>query len=400
MTRRLREPDLETERLLSEALQAKTANVHGRPDSLAELRRSTRAGKAFRSPRPRRLPPAVGLIAATAAVVLIVAGVNWARASYHPRTTPPASPSHTEAPLQKTGFGYSPAAYFPAVRSDGQPVIVRISDGKLMRILPRGGVNGHTWAPISPMVLSPDGNLLYGVGRNLQEDGKPYPKGWGTQHVVVIDLRTNQFTSLATRDGAIVGMSLSADGTTLAYSLRDSTDGLPDRDVIYVHDLVHDKDRHFALEAGQRVVEMTLSRDGSQLAINPGGNSSTLRIMSTTSGLFMPAQQAPPTAGCAQPTFGPIQWTNSSLYAVRYCVSRAGEATEDIVAVGGHAPFSTRVVALVLDATKSSALQVCDSELGPTFFIDQSHGDVRVVTTLGSNWPQTFPGLRLSGPGT
>ncbi len=288
MSQHLNERDGDLERLLSEALNARTAGEFGRPDSsLADLRRALHRKS---SPRRRRVSSALGVVATAAAVLLIVLGVSWLGRSYHSTTTPTA-PSRPSAPLQKTGFGYSPADYFPAVRSDGQPVIVRVFDGRMMRILPRGRVNATTWAPISPMILSPDGNKVYGASRQLQDDGEPYPAGYGVNHVVVIDLRTNQFDSLATRDGRIYGLTLSADGTTFAYALEGGQDGSSDRDVIYVHDLVHDKDRHFLLAAGQRTVIMALSPDGSQLAVNVNSDSPAVHVMSTTSGVVQPPQQ-------------------------------------------------------------------------------------------------------------
>ena len=246
------ESDEETGRLLTEALHARTAHVVGRPDSLAELRRAYR-GKSSRQtrrlPQTRRLFSFVSAVATASAVLLVVVGIYWLGHNYSPASAP-TRPTHSSVPLKTTGSGYPPTDYYPAVRSDGQPVIVRVTDGQLMRVLPRARVYLRHWAPISPMILSPDGNRLYGVGRDLQANGKPYPAGYGVDHVVSIDLRTNQFTSFATRGERITGLTLSADGTTFAYALRGSQDGQPDRDVIYVHDLVHDTDRHFLLAAG------------------------------------------------------------------------------------------------------------------------------------------------------
>jgi WD40-like Beta Propeller Repeat len=402
MSQHLHEPGDDTERLLAEALHARTADVFGRHDSLADLRRAyhrKNSRQTLRFPRMPRLSSAIGIIATAAAVLLMVVGVNWIGHSYNPATTP-THPSHTSAPLKNTGFGYSPADYYPAVNSDGQPVIVGVSDGRQMRILPRGSVSIGRWAPISPMVLSPDGNRVYGVGRQLQDDGKPEPDGVGADHVVYTDLRTNQFTSLATRAERITGMTLSADGTTFAYSLRGSQDGEPDRDVIYVHDLVHDTDRHFLLAAGQRAVIMALSPDGSKLAIKVTGDSPAVQVMSTTSGLIQPPQELLGAAGCQRSSFGPLQWTPSGLYAVRYC-GFTTRRIETIVRLSDD-PHQPATVLATTSPGLSTALLVCDSPTGLVFFTDQSQGSGHVVTRLATNGQKPIPvgDIRLSGPGT
>jgi hypothetical protein len=400
MSQQTYESDEDTGRRLAEALHARTAGVVGRPDSLAELRRAYRgetSKRTVRLPRVRRLSAVIGIVATAAAVLLVVVGVNWIGHNYSPTT--PTRPTHSNAPLKKTGSGYSPADYFPAVRSDGQPVIVRASDGELMRVLPRGRVNASSWAPISPMVLSPDGNHLYGVGRELQNDGKPYPANWNVDHVLSIDLRTNEFTSLATRGERITGFTLSADGTTFAYSLRGSQDGQPDRDVIYVHDLVHDTDRHFALAAGQRTVIMALSPDGSKLAINVNSNSAAVQVMSTTSGLSQPPQQLLG-AGCEGSGFGPVQWTTSGLYAVQTCSQADESRTQNVVRLNDD-PNQSGVVVGLMTSASTTALLVRDSRAGFTIFADQGPG--HVVTKLATavvDKPVAVPGVHLSGPGT
>lgn len=398
MSQHLNERDGDFERLLSEALNARTAGEFGRPDSsLADLRRALRRES---SPRRHRVSSALGVLATAAAVLLIVLGVSWLGRSYHSTTTPTA-PSRPSAPLQKTGFGYSPADYFPAVRSDGQPVIVRVSDGRQMRILPRGRVNATKWAPISPMILSPDGNKVYGVGRQLQDDGKPYPAGYGVEHVVAIDLRTNQFTSLATRDGRINGLTLSADGTTFAYALEGGQDGRPDRSVIYVHDLVHDTDRHFLLAAGQHVYILALSPDGSELAINAPVTAPAVRIMSTTSGLIQPPQQVLGAASCAMATFGPVQWTPSGLYAVRYCGSAGAQQTGTVVRLSSD-PHQAPTVLATAPSNAIVALLIRDSAAGLGIYVQQmttSHYGVTKLSTTGRA-PVSLADIRLSGPGT
>ena len=398
------ETDEETGRLLAEALHARTADIFGRPDSLADLRRAYRGEKlqqVSRPPRVRRLS-AIGVVAAAAAVLLVVVGINWIGHRYNPVQTPPAHPSPSNAPLKRNGSGYSPADYYPAVNSSGLPVIVRVSDGRQMRELPRGRVNANRWAPLSPMVLSPDGNRLYGVGRELQENGEPYPDGYGVDHVLVIDLRTNQFTSLATRAELITGMSLSADGSTLAYALRGSQDGQPDRDVIYVHDLVHDADRHFLLAAGQRTVIMALSPDGSKLAINVNGDSAAVKVISTKSGLTQPPQQTLGAAGCQTSAFGPLQWTPSGLYAVQRCSQTNESRPWNVVRLSQDPNKAGTVVAPSTSRLASTALLIRDTRAGLAVFTDQSQGQNHVVTRLatkGAN-PRVMPGIELSGPGT
>ena len=392
--------DEETGRLLAEALRARTADVAGRSDSLTDLRRAYRGDNARRigwRPRMRRLSSVMGVVATAAAVLLVVVGINWIRQTYTPATTPPA---HKSLPLPTTGFGYSPADFYPAVASDGQPVIVRVSDGQQMRELPRGRVNATSWAPLSPMVLSPDGNRVYGIGRDLQDNGKPYSNNEGADHVVYIDLRTNQFTSLATRGERMTGFTLSADGTTFAYSLRGSQDGRADRDVIYVHDLVHDTDRHFLLAAGQRTVIMALSPDGSELAINVNSNSAAVQVLSTTSGLTQPPQQLLGAAGCENPAFGPVQWTQSGLYAARSCGAAGTSRVESVVRIGGE-PNQAPTVVSIKSANPISAMLVRDSRVGLEVFTRSGAGFVVTkLATADVDRSVLLHGIQLSGPGT
>jgi hypothetical protein len=402
MNRRTYEPDDETGQLLAHALQARTADIHGRPDSLADLRRAYRrenSRRTSRSPRQRRLSSVVGIIATAAAVLLVVVGINWIGRDYKPATTP-TRPTHSSAPLKKTGFGYSPADYYPAVRSDGLPVIVRVSDGQQMRELPRGRENTKTWAPLSPMILSPDGNQVYGVGRDLQENGQPYTEIENADHVLSIDLRTNQFTSLATRQERIVGLALSADGTTFAYSQRGGQDGQPDRDVIYVHNLVHDTDRHFLLAKGQRTVIMALSPDGSQLAINVNSNSAAVQVMSTTSGIAQPPQQLLGATGCDNPSFGPVQWTQTGLYAVRYCGAVGAGQTGSVIRLGTE-PDQAATVKSIAFTGRTAALLVCDSRLDFSIFT-RSGADFVVIklATAVVDRSVLLHGIQLAGPGT
>jgi hypothetical protein len=256
------------------------------------------------------------------------------------------------------------------------------------------------------MILSPDGNKVYGVGRELQENGKPYPAGWGVDHVLVIDLRTNQITSLATRGERITGLTLSADGTTFAYALRGSQDGQPDRDVIYVHDLVHDKDRHFMLAAGQRTIIMALSPDGSQLAINAQSNSPAVQVMSTTSGLTQPPQQRRGAAGCQDAYFGPVQWTRSGLYAALNCGSPTGQQPESIVGLSNDPDQPAPVVATTSPGF-SMQLVICDSPTGDspsglTIYDHQLGFSEYGVSKLATDGQPagSLPDIRLSGPGT
>ena len=403
MSRHLSSEDHELGRRLGAALQARTTNEIGRPDSLRRILQAHQPATARPSSRPtrwRRLGPSLGIAISMAAILAIVLVVHALATPAGP-TTPPARPQPSIQPLPNAGAGYAPSAYYPAVRSDGQPVIVRGSDDQPVRILPRGQVSPGRYAPISPMVLSPDGNRLYGIGRNLRDDGSRYPPDAheGSEHVVYIDLATNQFTSLATRDGLMAGFSLSADGTTFAYALRGGQDGLPDRDVIYIHDIVRDSDRHFRLNPGQRAVVMALSPDGSQLAITPANDPTDVVLMSTLYDDAIPGQQTVDAAACPDVEYGPIQWTTAGLYAVRTCHQASSGATSSVIRWTAP-PSSASTVVISLRAAPT-ALRVQDTADGPVVYTgQQASGYEYTRESADESKPAIIHGFRLSGPDT
>ncbi len=386
---------------LRDALEARTARELGRPDSLRHIMQAGQPSRAGTPPKRtrnrRRLVPSLAVVMSVSAILAVVLVVHALATPTRP-ATPPAHPQPSIQPLRNSGSGYVPSRFYPAVRADGQPVIIRSADDQPVRILPRGRLSPGRYAPISPMTLSPDGNRLYGVGRDLQADGSRYPDGYGSEHVVYIDLKTNQFTSMATRDGLIAGFALSADGDTFAYALRGGQDGRPDRDVIYIHDIGRDRDRHFQLEPGQRTVAMALSPDGSQLAITPSNRPTDVRVISTLSADDVPGQQAFGGDACSDPTFGPLQWTATGLYTIRTCHPTDGMPTTAVIRWA--TPLNGAYTIAVGLRTEPATLVVQDAANGPVFFTGRETDDKYNRDATGNQASGTIPGFRLSGPNT
>lgn len=317
--------------LLSTALQARTENVYGAPDSLSRLRaelqrpdtaprRAPRRRSVEREPR-RALKPLLSGLAVVIAIAAVIAGINLAR----PDST--KGLANRPATLSTTGSNYRPGAYYPAITATGQPVIVRASDDKPVRLLPSAkraeGYDDALWS----MVLSPDGTRVYGVYEQVGADGEGLPFSVAAQHVAYIDLATNRIITVASRDGVITGMSLSADGSTIAYALAASPELPRNRYAVYVHNLRNDSDRHFLLAPGQTPVPMALSPDGSRLAFRSNADASSVWLVSTTTGASVPGPLRLPNGDCGNPSYRNVQWTRSGLYAVQICAPDGGTIT-------------------------------------------------------------------------
>lgn len=377
----------EVERRIADALAARTENVYGDPSSLRELQR--------RLPT-RRLFPHGPMLAAAAAVVLIVAGATYLGATV--RSAGRASPAATPGRVAGEGTGYRPTDHFVAVTADGRPVIVRADTGLVVRTLPK---------TLEGTVISPDGNRVYGWWSSpgpKQVDGVPV----ATEHVSYIDLADNSVIVVATKPGTVTGLSLSSDGGTIAYALLDP--GAPERTTIFVHDLRRDRDWAYRLPVDRQVIPMSLSPDGSRLALTQTHTKDVLFIADVANPRAVVDADPVPAALAARPVpvltcprgmYDNPQWTGVGLFAVRQC-PKAARTEFSVVRLD---PDTGRELAVVstLPTEGVTAMLVLTHAGRPGFLVEGGAAGVQpavyVLDPGSGTVPRRLRGLNgLSGP--
>lgn len=296
-------PDLE--RRIRDALAARTQHVYGNPDSLRDLQRRLPPRRRF-SHRP--------MLTTAAAVVLIVFGAAYVGGTL--RSPHQASPATSSGRVAADGTGYLPTDHFVArTLADERPVIVRADNGTLVRALPK---------TLGGSVLSPDGNRVYGVWHDPKES---IGTSIATEHVGYINLANNHVIVVASKAGTVTGLSLSADGGTIAYALLDHS-VTPERTTIFLHDLRRDRDWSYRLPVDRQVIPMSLSPDGSRLALTETHTRDALFIAEVSNPRAVadadpaPAELAArsiPALSCPGGSYYTPQWTSAGLFASRQC---------------------------------------------------------------------------------
>jgi len=374
-------PDIE--RRIADALAAQTQHVYGDPASLRELQR--------RLPTRRRFSPGP-MLAAAAAVVLIVAGATYLRGTL--RTARQAVPA-TGGPgrVAAEGTGYRPTDRFVAVTADGRSVIVWTETGRVVRTLPK---------TLGGAVLSPDGTRVYG----WWHDPKEFTGA--TEHVAYIDLADNHVIVVASKAGTVTGLSLSADGGTLAYALLDRSVA-PERTTIFVHDLRRDRDWAYRVPVDRQVIPMSLSPDGSRLALTETHTKDVLFIAAVSNPhAVVDARPTPkdlnarpvPALTCARGMYYNPRWTTLGLFAVRQC-DRSARTDFSIVRLDPDTGRELTVVVRALSVGAVSDMRVVAREGRAAFLVEGDfHGQpaVYVVDPGRATGPWRLPGLNsLSG---
>lgn len=374
----------EVERRIADALVARTQHVYGDAASLRELQRRLPARRRFGSGP---------MLAAAAAVVLIVAGAAYVGDAL--RTDDQPSPAAPAGRAPAEGTGYRPTNHFVAVTRAGRSVIVR-ADGTVVRMLPK---------TLGGAVLSPDGNRVYGVWRSpgpKEINGTPVR----TEHVSYIRLADNHVIVVATKPGTVTGLSLSADGGTIAYALLDRS-VTPERTTIFVHDLNRDRDWAYRVPEGRQVIPMSLSPDGSRLAFTQTHTKDVLFIARVANPrAVVDADPTPrdlnarpvPALTCPRGMYYNPQWTTLGLFAVRQC-DQSSRTEFSIVRLD---PDAGRELTVVVRALPAGVSQMHALALGgrPTFLVDGEFRGQPAVYVVGRTTSQRrLPGLNsLSGP--
>lgn len=90
---------------------------------------------------------------------------------------------------------------------------------------------------------------MYGVWHDRESIGTSV----ASKHVSYIDLADNHVIVVASKPGTVTGLSLSADGGTIAYALLDRSVA-PERTTIFVHDLRRDRDWAHRVPVDRQVI--------------------------------------------------------------------------------------------------------------------------------------------------
>jgi hypothetical protein len=317
-----------TEQLLQDALRALTDGIEPDPGS-----RSRIAAQLTRPVRPSRVAPA---LATAAAVVTLVGAVAYATndvgvhsgqsqigasaANGVPLAAVPLD-ARTDVPAYRRGSG----------SSQPELVYVRATTGDVVARVPAVGGDG----PSTP-VLSPDGRRLYTVWNHGRTLG-------------YLDVLTGRRQRLLSRPGQMVGVTISADGTTLAYEWVPTVNGDLSHAVVVVRDLTTGAERLVSgVHAGPQALPLALSPDGLTLALVPtDAFPRRLLLVRVTTG--MKAATAVPGAPCddARWTANADQprWTSAGLYVVQHCGPiGSSAATSDVVRVDVAAARAERVL--------------------------------------------------------
>jgi hypothetical protein len=320
-----------TEQLLEDALRALTQGIEADLGS-----RSRIAAQLTKPVRPSRLAPA---LATAAAVVTLVAAVAYATSDVgaHSGESQFGASAGDSVPLAAAPLEARtdvPAYRRPTGGGEPELVYVRATTGEVVARVPAVGGDGATYP-----VLSPDGRRLYMV----------WNRG-GT--LGYLDVLTGRRQQLLSRPGQMVGVTISADGTTLAYEWVPTVNGDLSHAAVVVRDLTTGAERLVSLvsgvHAGPQALPLALSPDGSTLAMVPT-DAFPRRLLLVRVATGTDAATAVPGAPCDDPRWTAYadqpRWTSAGLYFAQHCVPNGGSAaTSDLVRVDVAAARAERVL--------------------------------------------------------
>jgi hypothetical protein len=265
--------DLLRERLASYAEHGEEA---ARPPEPAVIRRRARRLHGRRT----LVVAAVALVAVAGLQAIRGAGIREVPVV---RPVPPApGPTPARAPLPSS---------FVADSARGL-VVVATATGKVLRVLapprPPDTSLGTLGSPYDP-VVSGDRSTVYYGGDCTGHRGAIYRR----------PVAGGPATKVA--DGSGIALTLSADGSRLAWVDQRCFDGTQER--VTVRDLERGTQRHWPIPAGVGVSGLTLSPDGGRLAaavVVSGQPAMQLRLLDLSSGdsVLDGRVLAPPDAGC------------------------------------------------------------------------------------------------------
>lgn len=334
----------DVEHLLREALTARTAHVQGRPSSLNELR------AAVRAPR-RRVAPAAAALAVAASVVGLALGATVLGDTLSRTSGDLAAPRLSAAPF--------PADRHYLATAEGNIVIVRAADGAVVGQLPPDRAGDPLQAP----VLALDGSRVYAVWEKTRKLG-------------YFDLRSEELVVLDSRDSGLYGVTVSADGSTIAYQ-HSPVIGQREPGTVIVRNV--SSGRVVELEAapgGPQVLGLALSPDGSTLAVVPTDvQVRPLLLVDATDPQGFSSARTVNGAECGNGRADQPRWTSRGLYVYRACVDGNGMTSSSAVlkvnAETGTStllqelPTSSTLLYTVVDSPAATVLIAADFTYGP-----------------------------------
>jgi hypothetical protein len=355
-----------TEQRLHDALTARTEHVAGDPRSLAALR--ARLSPPTRQ-RRRRAVPVLAAAPATVGVVVAAGAVTQQG---------PAGESNEVAAPALSGAPWPADRHVVAV-ADGANVVVEVPSGRIVATLP-SPEDGH----LHGAVLSPDGTRVYG--------------SWGSDpgHVGYLDVVNGRFVSLDSRAGALTGVTVSADGGTLAYEWYDASLGARESSSSIVVRRLDGTDPVVIgkAPAGPQVLPLALSPDGSRLAVVPTNNnheSRTMLLQDVSPGARVQMVESTCPDGLGR--YDSPRWTQSGLFAHERCGAN-DVAVPDTAFLVKIDPATGRSRALhQLAWSGITRLAVVDGSAGLRFVASDetvpADGSVRLLDP-GSGWSSTL----------
>jgi hypothetical protein len=288
-----------TEKLLQEALRALTDPIIGDPASRSRL--AAELGR----PTFHRTWPLVATAASVAGVAvassLLLSG-SGASSPQAPRPLSSAGTTLAAAPPVST-TPLTPTTDFPAYRGD-DIVFVRAATGRVV-----GTLEGTAHTLFDP-ILSPDGKTVYIVGNEAKD-------------LLGIDVATGQHQVLSHHAGQIGGVTVSADGSTLAYEWIPNRNGDLTNISVVLRDLKTGAERLLPnAPGGPQYLSMALSPDGSQLAVATTSQPAHSLVIVPTDAGFSQGRTLTK-AACSTGPIGTVdqpRWTPTALYVVQHCI--------------------------------------------------------------------------------
>jgi hypothetical protein len=349
-----------TENVLEGALRAYTAPIAPDPMSRAAI-----AGRLTEPPRVRRRLP---LLAAAAAVVGVVVAVSALVSGSAPRAV--RAPLGSAPPATLTADG--PLATVPLDPKTDVPAWTREKDSSEASLV---YVRATTGAIVA-RVPAPVGDASYEPV--LSADGQRIFVTWsGGRTLGYLDVRTGKRTLLVTRPGLIVGVTASADGSTLAYDWVPTADGDLSQASVVVRDLATGAETILGhAPAGPQILPLALAPDGGTLAVVATDAFPRRLLLVPVDGGFAKARTVSD-AGCSSGTGNADEprWSPVGLFIVQHCGD--GHVTSSDI---GHVDPTTAHATLVQRLTPVAStllMTVVQTKSGTPMFVtaDETYPD-------------------------
>jgi hypothetical protein len=401
--------DQEVIERLVDAVDAYTADVGHRGDSLDMLFTDPFTARARRGSVVRMVAAAAGVAAAVAGIVFVATTLQGPTASAPPLShrsdLPVLASYHLMSP---TSARYPATDYFvtrkltklTSTEMLTAPAIARTSDLKVVRTLPLSLLSPH---------LSADGTREFGYyfgsadgsGTDNSSSKDPRVKALVNRdnavHAVYDDFATGDVVELGKAAWpGITSMTATADGRTIAYArIAGAPHGTENSSpanahaVIRVVDVATGRGREFSVPKHRDVMAMALSPDAKQLAFTEtdSGNILFLADLAQRDPAATATAVTPPQP-CRKGAYDFPTWTDKGLFAERECEPDARGTVADVVRIDPQTTVPAGPALAPLPAGGSSNLGVVSTPNGIAFTylpVRSSPGDQRDDRVLFRN---------------